>query len=148
VVVPFFRSGGFIDYQHRARVTQVVDDIAAQVIDHPVGVPTGPLQQVLHPIGGRVTGVLGDGPAIHPRQPREQPKDEPPGMPAALHPGEPATNPPHRFGETRTPPVRVYAVPRGHRNIILSPHNPRSSSGGRLTSGTATPKDHDLRLEY
>ena len=36
-----------------------------------VVVPAGPTQQVLHAIGGVVPGVLGDRPAVRPRQPRE-----------------------------------------------------------------------------
>jgi hypothetical protein len=51
---------GLIDHQHRARVTEVLHHIIAQVIAHPVGVPDRPLQQVLHPIWCRVAGVLGD----------------------------------------------------------------------------------------
>jgi len=39
-------------------------------------------------------------------------------------------------------------VARSHREIILSPHNPRSSSGGCAIPGTATPQDHELPLEY
>jgi hypothetical protein len=37
---------------------------------------------------------------------------------------------------------------RGHRKIVLTPHKPRSSSGGRTTSGTDTTQDHEVRLEY
>ncbi len=44
----------------------------------------------------------------------------------------------HRSGPSPprnlTPPVRGLRFGHGHRNIILSRHNPRSSSGGRLTS--------------
>jgi len=36
----------------------------------------------------------------------------------------------------------------GHRKIITSRHKPGWSTGGRSTSSTATPQDHDLRLEY
>jgi len=33
----------------------------------------------------------------------------------------------------------LYAIARGHRLIILSPHNRAWSRGGRTASGTATP---------
>jgi hypothetical protein len=42
----------------------------------------------------------------------------------------------------------VYADGRSHRIMIESPHNPRSSSGGCSISGTDTPDDHEVRLEY
>lgn len=57
-------------------------------------------------------------------------------------------DPRHQPIELRLPTTRVYALARGHREISLSPHNPRSSSGGRLASETATPPDHELRLPY
>jgi hypothetical protein len=81
--------------------------------------------------------------------------------------GNPASNPSRnnptrRRGSTRTnrdairatssskprcQTIRVYAVARSHRATVLSPHNPRSSTGGCATSGTATPPDHESRLE-
>jgi hypothetical protein len=42
--------------------------------------------------------------------------------------------------ELRRPPIIVYADYRDHREIILCPHKPRTSSGVRSTSGTDTPK--------
>jgi hypothetical protein len=55
---------GFIDHQHRGRITEVLHHVVAEVITHPVGVPHRATEQVLHAIGAGVPGVLGDGPAV------------------------------------------------------------------------------------
>jgi hypothetical protein len=64
VWVPFLRSPRLVDHQHRVRVAQVLDQHGAHVVAHGVGVPHCPGQQVLHPIGAGVAGVLGDRPAV------------------------------------------------------------------------------------
>ncbi len=43
---------GLIDHQHRVRVTQVVHDIAAQIVPDLLGIPLRPRQQVLQRIRG------------------------------------------------------------------------------------------------
>jgi hypothetical protein len=80
--------------------------------------------------------------------PASRPKYQLADATSRLDPTEPVRDPAHQLIEPAQPPVRVYAEARGHREIILSPHNPRSSSGGRATPVTNTPQDHDLRLEY
>jgi hypothetical protein len=49
----------------------VLGHIAAQVITDAVGVPAGPRQQVLHPVGGRVPDMPGDRLAVLARQIRQ-----------------------------------------------------------------------------
>lgn len=44
---PLLDIAGLIDHQYAVRVTQVLDDVAAQVIAHPIGVPVRPREQVL-----------------------------------------------------------------------------------------------------
>ena len=103
---------------------------------------------MLHAVRITVAGVLGDGPTVLPRQIRQQPEQELPGPPPGLHPGEPTGHPieqPVRLGR---PPGGPYAVAHGHRLIISRRHNRGGSRGGRPSSETATPEDHDLRLEY
>jgi hypothetical protein len=92
--------------------------------------------------------VLGDRPAIHPRQPGQQSQHEQPDPPTRRDPDEPARDPLHQFVEIRLRSIRVHAWARGHRQTILCPHISESSNGGRATSGTATPPDHELLLEY
>jgi hypothetical protein len=60
----FLDVTGLVDHQHRVGVAERVDDIVAQVITYPVGVPTRPREQVLHPVRVSVPGVFGDRPAI------------------------------------------------------------------------------------
>jgi hypothetical protein len=65
-----------------------------------------------------VTGVLGDRPAILPRQVSQQAEQEPSCAAAGLDPGEPAG---HRLEEPvglGCPPDSPYAVAYGHRLII------------------------------
>ncbi len=103
--------------------------VVTQVVADAVGVPAGPGQQVLHAVWIGVAGVLGDGPAVLPRQVRQQPEQEPAGPAAGLDPDEPARHPieqPVGFG---LPSDTFYAV------AVLRP-------------GPPCRVDHDLRLEY
>jgi hypothetical protein len=47
---------GLVDHQHRVRVAEMLHDVAAQIITHPVGVPAGPGQQMLHPVRVGIAG--------------------------------------------------------------------------------------------
>jgi len=51
----------------------MLDHVAAQVVADRLVVPDGPGQQVLHPIRGGLTGVLGNGPTVRPRHPDSSP---------------------------------------------------------------------------
>src|SRR5690242_14702416 len=95
---------------------------------------------MLQPVRAGVPSVLGDRPAVRPRQPRQQSQQERPRPPPRLHPGEPRPEPAHHLVQASPPPVRVYALARGHRKIVCSPHTCGSSSGGRAAPGTDTPK--------
>jgi hypothetical protein len=55
---------GLVHHQHPVRVAQVLDQVGADVVTHPVVVPHRPGQQVLHPIRGGIPGVLGQRPAV------------------------------------------------------------------------------------
>ncbi len=50
------------------RCRRGADDVVAQVVTDPVGVPAGPGEQVLHAVRIGVPGMLGDRPAVLPRQ--------------------------------------------------------------------------------
>jgi hypothetical protein len=63
-----------------------------------------------------------------------------PAVNTRLHPAEPRRDPTHQTIEPAHPPGRVYAGSRGHRKIICCRHNSGSSSGGRPTPSTDTPK--------
>jgi len=67
---------------------------------------------------------------------------------AGLDPSEPPGHPIEEPVGFALPSGRPYPVAHGHRLIFRCRHNGRSSSGGRLTPGTATPQDHELRLQY
>jgi hypothetical protein len=100
-------------------------DEAAQIITHAVSVPTGPRQQVLHPIRGRVPGVLGDCPAVLPRQGGQQAQHERARPVPRLGPAETRADPEHQLIEHPQPAGGVYAVASGHCKIIMSLHKPR-----------------------
>ncbi len=55
---------GLVDHEHRARIGEVVQHVAAYVVPGPVGVPGRMRKQVLQPMRTRVTGVLGNRPAV------------------------------------------------------------------------------------
>jgi hypothetical protein len=116
---------GLVDDQHRTRVAEVLEDIAAHVIADAVSIPLRAGQQVLHPVRRGVPGVLGDRPAVHPRQLRQQPQRERPRPPPRLHPAETGPDPGHQLIKYPQPPARVYAGASGHQKIITSRHKPR-----------------------
>ncbi|GAA4681866.1 hypothetical protein GCM10023215_14670 [Pseudonocardia yuanmonensis] len=106
------------------RFAEVLDHEPAQFRGDPVGVPAGPVEQVLHPVRAGLPGVFGDAPTVLAGQLGEHPAHEPgdalPGVDPAEPTGDPVEEPtfPHR------PRTGLQAVARGHR-IVLSPHNPR-----------------------
>jgi len=73
---------------------------------------------VLQSVRIAVTGVLGDSPAVLPRQVRKQPQQEPAGATAGLDPGEPACHPIEQPVGLGSPQPWLYAVARGHRLIF------------------------------
>jgi hypothetical protein len=83
--------------------------------------------------------MLGDRPAVHPRQPRQQAPDEGRRPPPRLNPREPRAHAQHQLVKLIPPAIQAYAEASGHRTIICSPHNSGSSGGGRATSTTLTP---------
>jgi hypothetical protein len=87
------QKAGFIDDEHPARGAEVLGRVLGQVVTDGVGVPVGPGQQVLDPVGGRVAQVLGELPPVLPLDPAQQPADVSDCPPPRLAPGEPAADP-------------------------------------------------------
>jgi hypothetical protein len=125
---------GLVHHQHRLRVTQVLDQVVADLVTDAVFVPHRPAQQVLHPIGAGVPGVLSQRPAVLAWQVGQQPHHERPSPPAWLHPPEPARDPAQQLLQARLPPGRLYlyAVAHGHRLISGCPHTTGSSTAAAL----------------
>jgi len=92
--------------------------------------------------------MLGDRPAVHPRQPGQQAPHEGCHPPARLDPGEPAAHPQHQLIEFPPPASQVYAEASGHRAVFCRPHTFRSSGDGRVTSTPAAQDGHEVSLEY
>jgi hypothetical protein len=68
--------------------------------------------------------MLGDAPAVRPRQPGKQAQHKRPRPPPRFHPAETSPDPEHQIIENAQPPAGVYAVASGHRQIIMRPHKP------------------------
>ena len=90
----------------------MLHDEAPQVIRHPVGVPPGPRQQVLHPVRRGIPGLLRDRPAVLARQRQPAGPARTPAPGAAAPPCGNAgpvrsisssSNPSHRAGSTLWP---------------------------------------------
>jgi hypothetical protein len=103
-------------------VAQVIGHVTAQVVPHPFGIPVRPGQQMLQPVRGSITAVLGDRPAVLPAQVGHQPQHQRGGVPTRLVAGEPRSDPVSHFAEAGPPSVRVYAMRRGHRGVFFVPH--------------------------
>jgi hypothetical protein len=119
---------GLVDDEYRLVVVEVFGHVAAQVVADSVSVPLGAVQKVLHPVRGRLSGPLGDGPAVLAGQIREQAEHQPPYRAAGFNPGELARDPVHQALECLLPAGRVYPVTRGHRMIICL-HTPMINGG-------------------
>ncbi len=116
---------GLVDHEHRLGVVQMFHHIGADIVADCVGVPLRPVQQVLHPVRGRVTGVLSEGPTVLSRQVRQQTEHQCPRPTSWFDSGEPSCDAFHRLIEHRPPPGRGCTVARGHRRIFACPHNSR-----------------------
>jgi hypothetical protein len=92
--------------------------------------------------------MLGNRPAVHPRQPGQQAPDEHRHPPPQLNPGEPPAHPQHQLIEFPLPAIQIYAEASGHRTVFCCPHTFGSSGGGRVTSTAAPPYGHEVSLEY
>jgi len=90
--VTLLHKARLIQHQHRIGSTQLLHDIVAQVVAHPVGVPPGAIQQPLHPIRGHLTGLLGQPPAVLALDLAQQPSQVGQRATARLHPPEPSTD--------------------------------------------------------
>jgi len=55
---------GLVHHQHRLGVAKVLDEVGAHIIADRIVVPHRPGEQMLHPVGAGVSGVLGDRPAV------------------------------------------------------------------------------------
>jgi hypothetical protein len=85
----------------------VLDEVGAEIVADPVVVPHRPAEQVLHPVGAGVAGMLGDRPAVLAGQVGQQPVHERLGPSAWLHPAEPARDPAQQLLQPCLPSRRV-----------------------------------------
>jgi hypothetical protein len=92
-VVPFLRNPVSSTTSTPARVAQVLDHIAAQVVADQVRVPPGGGQQPLHPVRGALPGMLGQLSAILAAHVAQQPRQIRQHAPARLDAGEPTADP-------------------------------------------------------
>src|SRR3954464_12121417 len=116
-----------VDDQDRARIAEVLPDVVTQVIPDAVLVPDRVRQQTLHPTRVVLTHVLGDRPAVRPRQLGQQPLQERRDPAPRLDPPEAWPDARHQLLELRLPPIKVikaYAGGSSHRKIRSSPHKP------------------------
>jgi hypothetical protein len=120
---PLLEVAGLVDGQHRLLVAEVPDQVAADIVTDRVLIPHRSSQQVLHPVGVGVAGVLSDRPAVFAWQVGQQPTYERLGPPAEIHPGKPARDPAQQLLEQLRPAGRInlYAVACGHR-LMFGPH--------------------------
>ena len=139
---PLLHIPCLIEDQYRAGVAEGVDDVVAQIVTNPVGVPFRPRQQMLQPVGGGVAAVLSDRPAILAVQARDHPCHQLGGMPQGFVAAESRRDPIDHRRELRPPPIRVYAMSRGDRGIFRCIHKlrtmPRSPSLPAQTRHNAT----------
>ncbi len=114
---------GLVHDQHGVLVAEMVDHEAPHVVADSVSVPGRSAEQMPHAGRTCVTGMLGDRPAVLPREVGKQAEHERPRPATRLHSGEPARHLGHQALECLLPNSRHYAGVRGGRVIIGCPHN-------------------------
>lgn len=77
-------------------VAEVLHDVFAYVVADCLGFPLGPCQQVLQAVRCGMPGMLGDGPAVLPRQAGQQSYNERPCPASGFGPRETARDPAHQ----------------------------------------------------
>jgi hypothetical protein len=105
---PLLDVSGLVHDQHRVGVTEMFHRDIPHVVAHLIGIPYRPRQQVLHPVRRRVSGVLGDRPAVLARQVGQQSLHERARPPPWLHPFEPLRHPCHHRVELLPPAHRIH----------------------------------------
>jgi hypothetical protein len=144
--VTLLDEAGLIHHQHRVRVAQVLDDIVAQVVADPVGVPPGAVEQPLHAVGDQLAGLLGQPPAVLALDLAEQALQVAQGPPAGFDAAEPWADPLVQLDQPVGPhPGLFLGLPdrrTRHRRALRRPRHvaPRSLDRKRATypKGSAT----------
>jgi hypothetical protein len=124
-VLALLQIARLIHHEHRVGLGERVDNVAAQVITHRVGVPARPSKQILQRVRSPVTAMLGDRPAVLALQPAQHPKHQPARVSQRLVAREPRRDPIDHLGVRRPPPVRIYPVWRGHCGDLVVRHKHR-----------------------
>ena len=92
-LVALLEKAGLVEHQHGVGIAQMLDDIGPQIVADGIGVPAHAAQEVLHAVGGRVAGGLGQLPAVLALERREQALQIGPGAAARFDAAEPGSNP-------------------------------------------------------
>jgi hypothetical protein len=119
---------GLVGHHNTARVSEMVQHIAAQVIPHPVGVPAVEVQQTLHTVRGEITGLLGDRPRILALGAREQTQHIQAGTATRVRLREPARDQREHVPKPRPPPCQAIVSDhlRRDRHVLLqAQHTPK-----------------------
>jgi site-specific DNA recombinase len=95
---------GLVHHQHRRRVAQVLDHIAAQVVPDQIRVPVGGGQQPLHPVRGGLASMLGQLPTVLATHVANQPTQIRQHPPPWLGADEPTRDPGVQRLQPRRPP--------------------------------------------
>jgi hypothetical protein len=124
-VLALLQIARLINHEDRIRLGERVDNVAAQVITHRLGVPARSSKQMLQPVRSQVTAMLGDRPAVLALQPAQHPEHQPARVSQRLVAREPRRDPIDHLAVRHPPPARIYAVCRGHRGDLVVRHKHR-----------------------
>jgi hypothetical protein len=92
-LLAFFDDARLIDDQHGLRVTQMLDDIGAQLVAEGIRIPDRPSQQMLDAVRGGVAIDFGELPAVFTLYRAESTPEICPGAPSGFAPGTLGPNP-------------------------------------------------------
>jgi hypothetical protein len=106
-------EAGLIQHQHRPRIAQVLDDVGPQVVADPIGVPTHPTEEILHPVGRGIPGGFGQLPTVLALDRRQQPTQVGQRTAPRLDPAEARRDPSAQPLQLRSPGSRILESSHG-----------------------------------
>lgn len=105
------QEAGVVHDQDRVRVAEMLHDVITEVIEDLLGVPVAPIQQPVHPIRSRVTGLFGQRPAVLPLQRSDQSPHIRQRRLPRLRPREPVHEPLMQLAQARRPRPDIIKFP-------------------------------------
>jgi hypothetical protein len=124
-------EAGLVDDQDTVGLTEPFGHVFLQVVADLIGIPPGPVQQVLQAGRNVVADVLRELPAVLPTDGAEQPAHVVPHPPPQIDPAEPVSHPQQHLFQLKSPAIRPHISLHDQHN---SDHKPPVTNSRHMTT--------------